>query len=219
MKKDKLKKILWYPEAKDDILAIYIWLFILFVILIIATLCLGKEVIKLFLGIMIVLFVIMTCLDGRLYATFLKVGKKRVKIYYLFFNHKKLKRSEIKISFTEIANLFGSSMFYNPREVRGGKWVPDSYFGFVLYTKVKFIDNYYLKQNLDTVAKKKVYMDYSWKTLRNRKFIVIDGTYKNYKYLRQFFGVDKFCDTRGIEENKIAEYEEKLRQETLTESI
>ena len=59
-------------------------------------------------------------------------------------------------------------------------------------------------------------MDYSWKTLRNRKFIVIDGTYKNYKYLRQFFDVDKFCDTRGIEENKIAEYEEKLGQETLS---
>ena len=214
-----MKKIKWFPEARGDTLAVYLFLFLSIVILIVVAFCIGKEVIKIILGSMMGLFVVVTCLDGRLYATFLKVGKKYVKIYYLFFNHKKLKRSEIKISFTEIANLFGACVIYNPQEVRGGKWVPDSYFAFVLYTKVKFIDNYYLKQNLDTVAKKKVYIDYSWKTLRNRKFIVIDGTYKNYKYLRQFFGVDKFCDTRGIEENKIAEYEEKLRQETLTESI
>ena len=208
-----MKKIKWFPEARGDTLAVYLFLFLSIAILIVLAFCIGKEVIKIILGSMMGLFVVVTCLDGRLYATFLKVGKKRVKIYYLFFNHKKLKRSEIKISFTEIANLFGSSMFYNPREVRGGKWVPDSYFAFVLYTKVKFIDNYYLKQNLDTIAKKKVYMDYSWKTLRNRKFIVIDGNYKNYKYLRQFFGVDKFCDTRGIEEDKIAEYEAKLQEE------
>lgn len=208
-----MKKIKWFPEARGDTLAVYLFLFLSIAILIVLAFCIGKEVIKIILGSMMGLFVVVTCLDGRLYATFLKVGKKRVKIYYLFFNHKKLKRSEIKISFTEIANLFGSSMFYNPREVWGGKWVPDSYFAFVLYTKVKFIDNYYLKQNLDTIAKKKVYMDYSWKTPRNRKFIVIDGNYKNYKYLRQFFGVDKFCDTRGIEEDKIAEYEAKLQEE------
>ena len=211
-----MKKIKWFPEARGDTLAVYLFLFLSIAILIVLAFCIGKEVIKIILGSMMGLFVVVTCLDGRLYATFLKVGKKYVKIYYLFFNHKKLKRSEIKISFTEIANLFGACVIYNPQEVRGGKWVPDSYFAFVLYTKVKFIDNYYLKENLDTIAKKKVYMDYSCKTLRNRKFIVIDGTYKNYKYLRQFFGVDKFCDTRGIEENKIAEYEAKLRQETLS---
>ena len=70
-----------------------------------------------------------------------------------------------------------------------------------------------MTESLETIEELQKYADYSWTTVLEKEFFVIDGNYKNYKYLRQFFDVDKFCDTRGIEEDKIAEYEAKLQEE------
>lgn len=215
-----MRKVQWFPETKYVTLVIYIFFFAGFAVVVISAAFYGRNVVYIGLGYLAIMFVALTVTDKKLYPLFMKVNKKHIKIYYYFFNHKKMKRCAVKISFTEIADLFETQPIKDRIELDPKRDImPGSYFAFVLYSDIKFTDKCYLQKDLGTAVKKQIYVDYSWNTLRNKKFIVIDGSYKNYKYLRQFFGVDKFCDTRGIEKNKIAEYEEKLRQETLTESI
>ena len=217
MKKDKLKKIQWFPEAKNSTheayLVIIICMGISMTILFIMTLCLRKDQIVWFFVILIFLFIVLSLTDKKINPKFIKADKGFVKIYYFFFNHKKMKCSEVKISYTNLLDLFNVSALNDTIVVKKHLFPPKIYSAFVLYTEKKFIDRYYLSMSLETIEELQKYADYSWETLREKEFIVIDGSYKNYKYLRQFFGVDKFSDTRGIEEDKIAEFETTLQQE------
>lgn len=210
-----LKKIIWFPTAKSVSLVIYFFFFGANLILIIMTLCLSINAIPLTLIIVFLLCVLFGYIGRSGYPSFIKSDKGYIKLYY-FFNHKKMECSEVKISYTDLLWLFGVRGPGGRIIITKHSFPPKIYPAFVLYTEKKFVDKYYLTESLKTIEELQRYADYSWPTVLEKEFIVIDGSYKNYKYLRQFFGVDKFCDTRGIEENKIAEYEEKLGQETLS---
>ena len=176
-------------------------------------LCLIKDQIFWFFAFVIFLFIVFSLADRKIYPKFIKADKAFIKIFYFFFNHKKMKCSEVKISYTNLLDLFGERALNDTIVVEKHSFPPQIYPAFILYTEKRFIDKYYLSMSLETIEELQKYADYSWETLREKEFIVIDGSYKNYKYLRQFFGVDKFSDTRGIEEDKIAEFETTLQQE------
>ena len=213
MGKDRIKKIIWFPTAKSVSLVIYSFFFGANLIFIIMTLCLKISAIPLTLIIVLLLCVLFGYIGRSGYPSFIKSDKIYIKLYYFFFNHKKMERSEVKISYTDLLWLFGVRGAGNRIIITKHSFPPEIYPAFVLYTEKKFVDKYYLTERLKTIEELQKYADYSWTTVLEKEFIVIDGNYKNYKYLRQFFGVDKFCDTRGIEEDKIAEFETTLQQE------
>lgn len=219
MKKDKLKKIQWFPEAKNSTHEAYLVMIIFMIVPLIMTfiifLCLIKDQIVWFFVILIFLFIVFSLADRKIYPKFIKADKGFIKIYYWFFNHKKMKCSEVKISYTNLLDVYGERARNDTIVVKKHSFPPKIFSVFVLYTEKKFVDKYYLTKSLKTIEELQRYADYSWPTVLEKEFIVIDGTYKNYKYLRQFFDVDKFRDTRGIEEDKIAEFETTLQQEKI----
>ena len=184
----------------------------------IMVLCLRIEATICFFAFLIFLLIVFSLADRKIYPKFIKADKGFIKIYYWFFNHKKMKCGEVKISYTNLLNLFGVRPLHDQIVVKKHSFPPQIYPAFILYTEKSFIDKYYLSMSLETIEELQKYADYSWETLREKEFIVIDGSYKNCKYLRQFFDVDKFRDTRGIEEDKIAEFETTLQQEKIANS-
>ncbi len=211
-----MKKYKWFPTAKFYSVMIHGAACFTFLFLITVVFFVQWYVNILFIILLVLFLIIFSVADKKIYPIFIKIGKKDVKIYYFLFNKKRLVKEEVKIRLTEVAYLFG--LYHTGDYIKVSQKYKNlkikNYLAFVLYADEVFIDKLYLRDNINSVENLQEYVDYSWETMREEKYIILEGSYPNYRFLRQFFGTDKFYKQQNeLEYNTVLEYEKMLQQE------
>lgn len=216
MGNNKMKKYKWFPTAKSYSIMIYNAVGLMFLLLTTIVFFVQWYIKILIFVLLVFLLIMLSVVDKKLYPIFIKLEGKYVKIHYFLLNKKKLEKEKINIYLTEIAFLF--DLYHTGDYIRVSPKSKSlkikNYPVFVLYADKIFIDKLYLRDAINSVENLQKYVDYSWETLREDGFIILEGSYPNYRFLRQFFETDKFCESQSLSENStILKYETMLQQE------
>lgn len=215
-----MKKINFFPFLREQNFTFKFLKILLFIFIILSSIFLKLKILyQLLIGV----FGVLICIFFELLfyklkrnenQLLLKINKGKITVRYTFFFFK-------KFSFKNLKKITLMEYFYFPYSpyVDGVKWY--GLIGLKDINKAKYISVFIIykehlpndcpwSEEIDHVSfSQKTYDAFSQKIF-NKDMILLDATFKNYQFLRQFYEKESFADSRAGGKDMLTEFENRL---------